>query len=510
MFRLALLLSPSTRGEEKGGLGIRFYGLFNSLEVFNPAEFLKLSISRILSISSVLDLTFLAGALQVALVSMVCALGKWRMAAMVRLLETGNFSEITAEEASREKLAVQSIHRELREADEANLLEEEDMHVFDCKPLADPLHLVCCNACKRPIKASQYAAHAERCRSFNSTEETGLELDGGTGHKKPPRKGRKKLQTAQDNQAATVVEQERSESVHADDHAVSESTVDNQTGMNYSISREAKRHSVSIDGAAVIDGSGLSPRSTNYLAGVLSPSKRRTKLMEVEGLQPSGGLETAYGVTANMGRSCQEAQTCGEFSKGSIAGRGKPYDSAGYQKPGQVSKRRISTKDAPVPLATKVYNLQRNNHLRSALCHLYFEVSKNSSDSLSPKGVQGIMVLPSQDSSPKDSSHERIDDLLQKKDNTYALHAVRKPDQILAQSSELCLGNSSGHPAVTNFTNFSDQFLDNNFSRPGISIDAAPTGMMRGRYFPAPYSFPGNSGTSLGTMQQANGSVPVI
>ncbi|XP_043721646.1 uncharacterized protein LOC122669071 isoform X5 [Telopea speciosissima] len=471
MFRLALLLSPSTRGEEKGGLGIRFYGLFNSLEVFNPAEFLKLSISRILSISSVLDLTFLAGALQVALVSMVCALGKWRMAAMVRLLETGNFSEITAdslpEEASREKLAVQSIHRELREADEANLLEEEDMHVFDCKPLADPLHLVCCNACKRPIKASQYAAHAERCRSFNSTEETGLELDGGTGHKKPPRKGRKKLQTAQDNQAATVVEQERSESVHADDHAVSESTVDNQTGMNYSISREAKRHSVSIDGAAVIDGSGLSPRSTNYLAG-------------------------------------------GEFSKGSIAGRGKPYDSAGYQKPGQVSKRRISTKDAPVPLATKVYNLQRNNHLRSALCHLYFEVSKNSSDSLSPKGVQGIMVLPSQDSSPKDSSHERIDDLLQKKDNTYALHAVRKPDQILAQSSELCLGNSSGHPAVTNFTNFSDQFLDNNFSRPGISIDAAPTGMMRGRYFPAPYSFPGNSGTSLGTMQQANGSVPVI
>ncbi|XP_042519687.1 101 kDa malaria antigen-like isoform X2 [Macadamia integrifolia] len=91
---------------------------------------------------------------------MVCTLGKGRMAAMVRLLETGNFSEITAEEASHEKLAVQSIHREFREADEANLLEEEDMHVFDCKPLADPLHLVCCYACKKPVKASQYAAHA--------------------------------------------------------------------------------------------------------------------------------------------------------------------------------------------------------------------------------------------------------------------------------------------------------------------------------------------------------------
>ncbi|XP_042475781.1 uncharacterized protein LOC122057662 isoform X2 [Macadamia integrifolia] len=445
--------------------------------------------------------------LKVALVSMVCTPGKWRMAAMVRLLETGNFSEITAEEVSHEKLAVQSIHRELREADEANLLEEEDMHVFDCKPLQDPLHLVCCNACKRPIKASQYAAHAERCRSFNSTEETGLELDGGTGHKKPPRKGRKKLQTAQD-QAARVVEQERSESVHADDHAVSDSTVDDQAGMNYSISREIKRHSVSIDGAAVIDGSGLSPGITNYLAGVMSPSKRRTKLMAVEGLQPFDDLETTYGVAANMGISCQEAQTCGEFSKGSITGRGKPCDSVRYRKPGQVPECRISTKDAPSPLATKVYNLQRNNHLRSALCHLY-EASTNSSDTLSPKGVQGTVVLPSQVSSPKDSSHERMDDLPQNKKDTYPLHASRKPDQILAQSSELCLGNSSGHPAVTNFTNFSDQFQDNNFSRPGNSIDASPTGMMRGRYFPAPY-FPGNSGTSLGTMQQANGSVPVI
>ncbi|KAJ4955258.1 hypothetical protein NE237_012041 [Protea cynaroides] len=431
---------------------------------------------------------------------MVCSLGKCRMAAMVRLLETGNFSEITAEEASHEKLAVQSIHRELRAADEANLLEEEDMHVFDYKPLADPLHLVCCNACKKPIKASQYAAHAERCRSFNSSEETGLELDGGTGRKRPPRKGRKKLQTAQDNQAATVVEQERSESVHADDHAVSESNVNDQTGMNYSFSRETKRHSVSINGAAVMDGSGLGPGSTNYSAGVMSASKRRTKLMAVEGLQPSDDLETAYGVTS-IGINCQEAQTCGVFSKGSIAGRKKPCDSFGHQKLGQVD-RRISTKDAPVPLATKVYHLQRSNHLRSALSHLYFEAWTNSSESLSPKVIQRSVVLPSQD-----SSHERTDDLLQTKKDTYALPAVRKPGQILAQSSELCLGNSSGHPAISNF---SDQLRDSNFSRSGISVDASSTGMLRGRYLPAPYSFPGNSGTPLGTMQQPNGSVPVI
>lgn len=37
---------------------------------------------------------------------------------------------------------------------------------------------------------------AERCRTLNFSKDIILELDGGTGHKKPPRKGKKKLQTA--------------------------------------------------------------------------------------------------------------------------------------------------------------------------------------------------------------------------------------------------------------------------------------------------------------------------
>eukprot|EP00268_Persea_americana_P024431 TRINITY_DN2384_c0_g3_i9.p4 TRINITY_DN2384_c0_g3~~TRINITY_DN2384_c0_g3_i9.p4 ORF type:complete len:102 (+),score=27.14 TRINITY_DN2384_c0_g3_i9:292-597(+) len=94
------------------------------------------------------------------MVSTVSSLGRERMAALARLLVLGGFPEATAEEANIEKLAIQSICRELHEADEANLLEEEDMHVFDCKPLTDPLNLVCCNACKKPVKASQFAAHA--------------------------------------------------------------------------------------------------------------------------------------------------------------------------------------------------------------------------------------------------------------------------------------------------------------------------------------------------------------
>nr|DAD33451.1 TPA_asm: hypothetical protein HUJ06_012302 [Nelumbo nucifera] len=363
---------------------------------------------------------------------MVCTLGRGRMAAIVRILETRKFSEITAEEASHEKLAAQSIHRELREADEANLLEEEDMHVFDCKPMADPLHLVCCNACKKPIKASQYAAHAERCRLLNSTEEGGLELDGGTGHKKPPRKGRKKLQTAQD-QATVIGEQERPESVDADDTVPSESNLDDQIGMAYSFSKEAKRNSASIDGVPVMDVSGISPQSTNYSAGVMSPSKKRTKLMAAEGLLISDDVETACGVIGNLGIRCHET---------------------------------LTLSDAPFPLATKIYHSQRNNRLRSALNHLYSEASRNWSDSLSSKLVQGSSMLPLQDSPPKNLLHEQTDNMPQKKD----MHAVQKPDQILAQSSELCLGNSGGYPSVMNFSN---QFRDNSFSSPALPVDAA-------------------------------------
>ncbi|KAH7678783.1 hypothetical protein IHE45_06G019900 [Dioscorea alata] len=92
---------------------------------------------------------------------MVCTIGDGRMAAMVRLLKIESSPEITAEEANLEKIARQKIHKEFHDADEENLLEEEDMHVFDSRPLTDPLHLVCCNACKKPVKASQYAAHAD-------------------------------------------------------------------------------------------------------------------------------------------------------------------------------------------------------------------------------------------------------------------------------------------------------------------------------------------------------------
>ncbi|XP_072997772.1 uncharacterized protein [Typha latifolia] len=126
---------------------------------------------------------------------MVCMLGQRRMAAMVRLLMVENVPDITpAEEVTHEKIAAQIIHKEFLDADEANLLEEEDMHIFECRPLTDPLHLVRCNSCKKPIKASQYAAHSERCRLLAPIRDTALDLEVDSGHKKPPRKGRKMSQ----------------------------------------------------------------------------------------------------------------------------------------------------------------------------------------------------------------------------------------------------------------------------------------------------------------------------
>ncbi|CAK9159759.1 unnamed protein product [Ilex paraguariensis] len=157
------------------------------------------------------------------------------MAAMARLLEAGSVSQTIADGVGHPKLAAQYILRELREADEANLVDEEDMHVFDLRPMTDPLHLVRCNACKRPVRASQYAAHAEICKSLSFSEELMSELDGGRKKKKPPRKEKKKSLTA-----CAVREQERPVSLNANDSAASKFHLDEQIQATSSFGLDAK------------------------------------------------------------------------------------------------------------------------------------------------------------------------------------------------------------------------------------------------------------------------------
>uniref|UniRef100_A0A1D1XPF6 Ataxin-7-like protein 1 n=1 Tax=Anthurium amnicola TaxID=1678845 RepID=A0A1D1XPF6_9ARAE len=360
---------------------------------------------------------------------MVCTLGRGYMAAMVRLLGNGNYLEASADETCHEKLAAQTILREFNEADEANLLEEEDMHVFDSRPLVDPLHLVCCNACKKPVKASQYASHAERCRLINSTENVNVEFDGGNSHKKPPRKGRKKLQATHDNQGSTIGEQEKSEFLEGYEDAVSESNINDQTGTVSSFSRETK--------------------------GGLHKQVIAVKSAFIEHQRDGQNLEH-----------------------------------------GRLPRYLLS--DIPAPLATKIYHLRGNHRLRSALGHIYIEAIARDQPSDPRKNL--VQDGPMVSEAPKV-------DISQAKKDAYPASAMANPDQILAQSLEVCLGTSGGYPPSMGFLN---QLSDGSFPRPGLPVGGASVGVMRARYHPVAYSLPRNTGTALVKMQQPSGSVPVV
>ncbi|KAJ4722252.1 Sgf11 (Transcriptional regulation protein) protein [Melia azedarach] len=415
---------------------------------------------------------------------MVCSLGSGRMAVMARLLEAGSFSRNRADEVSHHKLAVQNIYRELHDADEANLLDEEDMHVFGLKPMADPLHLVSCNACKKPVKASQYAAHAEVCGSLNATGESVLDVHGGTGHRKPPRKERKKLLTAYSNQATPVGDQERSESIDVDD--------------NSSFSVDVKGNSACVDIAPMMDGSGVSPENTDHSAYVVPPPTKRSKVIAGEHLPVSGDLQTAYGVTKIL--STQDAHNCRDFPQQTIPGSKMHNDCVDVRKIlGQVHEQCLQAQDVPAPLASKIYYSQRNNRLKSSLTHLYHGASvqqcgRNVAIPEAPKNNTMSLEALRQGC----SSQEQMDNLLHKKRESSLL----TPDQILAQSSEMYLGKSGGCLPATNFSN---QFQVDNALR-----SQSATAGLTSKYLSKTYSFAGNSGKLLGTMQQPNGSVPVV
>ncbi|XP_012069409.1 uncharacterized protein LOC105631831 isoform X2 [Jatropha curcas] len=421
---------------------------------------------------------------------MVCSVGSGRMAVMARLLAAGSLSQTIGDEIGQQKLSAQCIFRELHEADEANLLNEEDMHVFGLRPMADPLDLVCCNACKKPVKTSQYAAHTELCRSLNSAEETILKRDGGsTGHRKPPRKERKKSLTSYIT--TPVTEQERPVSTNADDVAASESHLKVQPGNLSCFSMHTKRNLTCVDVASIMDGKGVSPENTDHSACVMPPPTKRSKLISSQHLSLSNHPEAVSGLTKIT--SSQDTFTCRDFHLQSTSGSDMPNDCIVSKFPARAHEHCLLSKDIPVPLATKIYYSQRNNRLRLAIAHMYHEASAKGrfSNVMSPEvSEETIIQLPA--SSDRGCSRKQVDDLYKKRETS-----ICKPDQILAQSSEVCLDTSA---------NFSHQFPVDNIPRP----QTAPIGLLRNKYLSQPYSFAGNSGQSLGNMQQPSGSVPVL
>lgn len=295
-----------------------------------------------------------------------------------------------------------------------------------------------------------------------------MEIDGGIGHKKPSRKGRKKVQTVHKNPAITVEDHERFGSMGGNDAASSESNVE-QTELT-SLSGEAQRNSASVSLECVKDGSVFGPGSANYTAVVTPPSEKRTKLIVAEHLLMEG-VPMGHVVTRE--------------------------DVVNIQPTYPIA-----------PLATKIYHSQRNLRLRLALNHFYCEALKNDHCNEDPRHVQEIFMLPSLVPSPKDvlQAPQSIE-LLQEKKDAHSLASDQEPDQNLAGSSELCSEDLSGYTSAMNFPN---QFRDANYSRSTLSIDASTVRKMRKRYLSTAYPCTGNSGTALGNIQKPGGSVPVV
>ncbi|XP_047946744.1 uncharacterized protein LOC125193070 isoform X2 [Salvia hispanica] len=248
------------------------------------------------------------------------------MTALARLVDAGSVSRAATEEVSFQKLAAQSIGRELRDADEANLIDEEDMRIFGLRPMTDPLDLVCCNACKKPIKASHYATHAELCKSLGSRAEINVELNGPAVTKKPPRKERKKSQITQSKKAKSLGESKKFDSVDSGDLAAPGRRIDGNIQM--SLLPEARRETPLNTNK--INGSTVNPYSVDCFKDVTKRSSKPRKRTSTENPSNQG--------TQNLCKPAAEVL---------------PY--------------------VPAPLATKIYYSQRNHNLRRAISHMFFE-----------------------------------------------------------------------------------------------------------------------------------------
>ncbi|XP_035818890.1 uncharacterized protein [Zea mays] len=127
---------------------------------------------------------------------MVCMVGNFKMSSVLKLVMMENHAtpefalSLLADDVIHEMTAAQVLQKQLFDAHEPNLLDENDMHIFGSKPMADPLDLVCCSTCKKPVKASQYAIHTGQCSSgkVNTNGSVGVDHANPT---KPLKKGRK-------------------------------------------------------------------------------------------------------------------------------------------------------------------------------------------------------------------------------------------------------------------------------------------------------------------------------
>ncbi|KAG6435488.1 hypothetical protein SASPL_100362 [Salvia splendens] len=276
------------------------------------------------------------------------------------------------EEASYQKLAAQSIGRELQDADEANLINEEDMHIFGLRPMADYLDLVCCNACKKPIKASHYAMHAELCKSLSSRAEINVELDGPAVTKKPPRKERKKSQITQSTKlnflnmltekAKSLRETKNSCSVDSCDVAAPGYHIDAKSQI--SLFPEARRE-MHMNSTDKMNGSTVNPYSMDCVQDVTKHSLKPLKRHVAVNVTSSSRMGSPIaGDKRFKNKSPLQSNKVIWTSAENQSNQG----TENFYKPAAELLPYV-----PAPLATKIYYSQRNHNLRRAISRMFFE-----------------------------------------------------------------------------------------------------------------------------------------
>ncbi|XP_057771939.1 uncharacterized protein LOC130991638 isoform X2 [Salvia miltiorrhiza] len=361
---------------------------------------------------------------------MVCSIWSGKMTALARLVDAGSVSRAATEEVSYQKLAAHSIGRELRDADEANLIDEEECFLFALE--------VCCNACKKPIKASQYATHAELCKSLISRGEINLVFDGPAVTKKPPRKERKKSQITQSKKAKSLRESKKFESVDSGDIAAPGSHIDENIQM--SVFPEARRET-HLHSTDKMNGSTVNPYNVDCLKDVTKRSSKPLKRTSAENPSNQG--------TENFCKSAAEVL---------------PY--------------------VPAPLATKIYYSQRNHNLRRAITRMFFEEPDkefcNEVPSLEDYQVNAAL---GQTSSPGTFCHEQV--ARQQRDDKLLLFA-RTPVHVLSSRSNFYMGESGAfEPSMTSAdqlpvnNTLGPHYISNSYSfadKPGNSLGTLQQG----------------------------------
>ncbi|KAL8515538.1 hypothetical protein ACS0TY_014284 [Phlomoides rotata] len=317
------------------------------------------------------------------------------------------------------------------------------MHIFGSRPMTDPLDLVRCNACKRPIKASQYAAHAELCKTLCSRDKINLVLDGPAVNRKPPRKERKKLPITQTKKATLDKVPKKIESIDSDDTATQEYHINEKIQMSPFTERN-----MHLSSTHTMNGSRVNPHIVGCSKGVTKCSSKPLKRIAAES-PPNPG-------TKNLCKTTSEVI---------------PY--------------------VPAPLATKIYYSQRNQSLRRAICHMFFEESNKESNSEAPD-LEAFQVnaTPAHTSSPGNIFHDQVAN--QQRDDRF-LHLVQTPDQILPARSDFYVGNSGAFVPCVDAA-----------SRLPVNNTLGP------HYVSNSYPFTDKSGSSLSNLQQGGGSVPVV